>query len=622
MPAAKTILLRFVSAARRRRWLSLGAASAIVSALFAVALSAEQRHPLDVVYARATGVDPAPAPPLTVLRRMSLQLRGSIPKLSELEEFELAPEDARLRFAVVFLRDPAFAAYWGSYFAALLRDRTREKNSAYGVLQRYLSEAIHENKGYDQIVRELITASGSPDQNPAAAFYIRDDGDPLQVAEYAGRLFYGRRVQCARCHDHPYEADFKRRDYYGLASFFSQNYVSKDRDRAWEEFTGRQRLPRDVIEHLDEQARKDYQEQERRYNREIWARLSEAEKKRRRDAARLNYRTVFYEPALGLRYPTSDAEAGGDLVAPKYPDGTRASLPAGADRREAFARWLTAPENARFRKVIINRIWHRLMGWSFFEPFDDWNANTAVRAPELLDHLDGVFLEKGYRVKDLALYIVTSDAYARSSPPPDSTAQANPLQFFPAQRMNPDQLMNALIRGAQAGKVSDIRERGTLAASASADGLEIDLRGIGSLRQPVQGNRELSSAAQIERPADYRSFLAVFGAGPRIDIDDDDPTLTIEQILTLMNGRLTGRLAWESAGADTLFKAEYDRRGNMASVYNLAFRSVLSRDWSEQEKARILELTEVRSARPTYNRAAVQDLLWSLFNSQEFQHVY
>ncbi|MBX7058916.1 MAG: DUF1549 and DUF1553 domain-containing protein [Leptospirales bacterium] len=585
----------------------------------AASLQANDQHPLDAVYQQATGKHPQTAAPAAILRRMSLQLRGSIPRLAELQDFEGQPDDAQRRYAIAFLRDPEFAEYWGSYLASLFRDRTQEKNSVYGGFQRYLSQSLHENKPYNQMAVEMITASGSPEQNPAAGFYLRDDADPLQIAEYAGRLFYGRKVQCARCHDHPYQPDFKRRDYYGLAAFFSQTYASNEYYRDWEQFAGRPWLPGDRRNDLSEEDRKLWQEKEREFNREVLARLSDQQKRDRRQAARLPLRTIFYDPGLGLRYPTSDLEPGGDLVEARYPDGTRAVLRPGQDRRAAFAAWLTAPENVRFRKVIINRIWHRLMGWSFFEPFDDWNQETEMRSPELLDHLEKAFLARGFRIKDLILYIVSSEAYARSAPPPNAADSGDVQLYFQPQRLDADQLMNSLIRAAQAAKVSELRERASLPPAAAAQS-DTDLSGVGTLRLPIQNNRDFVVASQVPRPADYSSFHAVFGAGPRIDIDDDDRTLTIEQILTLINGRLTGRLAWEFAGADTLFKAEFDRSG-MEGAMNLTFRSALSRNWTPEEKQSVLRLVQGRLARPQYDQAALQDLLWALFNSMEFQHV-
>lgn len=597
--------------------------------LAAALLAQDAAHPLDRVYAQYAGRPVQTADSGAVLRRLSLHLRGTIPGVQELEDFENTPEEYRqLRYSVAFMRDPAYAEYWGVYFASMFREKTEGWKLKYASFYQYLALSLHENKPYDQLVREMITATGGPEQNPAANFYLRDDGDALQTAEYVGRLLYGRRVACARCHDHPYD-NFSRRDYYGLAAFFAQVYVEDYYPRDLAAALGGagseyQYLPWDRLENLPEEYRKGLQDKWNQWNRENWNKWTEDQRRTYRQRNQLPLRTVFYHPQQGIRFPRSDTAPGGDLVAPKFPDGSVASIPPGADRRAVFADWLV--RQPRFRKVLINRLWTRLMGWSFFTPLDDLNDKTEIRGAAILDHLDEVFVKRGYRIKDLTLYIVTSDAYARAAPPaagPEAERQSDTL-YFQAQRMNPDQLMNSLIKGSQALKVGDIWERRIIPIDESGNLEDIDLAGMGAVRAPVPAQRDFSSSAEVERPAHYNNFLAVFGAGPRMDIADDDPTLTIEQVLTLMNGRLTGRLAWEYAGNDSFIKQAYDKNQRMEDAYNAVFRSLLTRNMSEAERTAIMRLTASRIGgrqNQGYNREALQDLLWSLFNSQEFLHV-
>ena len=289
-----------------------------------------------------------------------------------------------------------------------MRERTNVRGAKYASYFEYLSQSLHNNKPYDVMARELITATGDTEKNPAANFYVRDDGDPLQVAEYVGRVFYGARLNCARCHDHPFRRDFTRRDYYGFAAFFSQAWVRRNQQGEF--------LPKERMEHLPTNARKEYEQKRNDWYREVWNKMNDRQRKAWREKNKLKYSEVAFEPALELRFPHTDNAPGGDLVKLKFPDGSRAFVEDGEDRRQVFARWLTGQDNERFRKVLINRVWTRLMGWSFFEPLDDWGPETKLRHAKILDHLDQVFLEKKYRIKDLILYIVTSEAYARRSP--------------------------------------------------------------------------------------------------------------------------------------------------------------------------------------------------------------
>ncbi len=582
------------------------------------------QHPLDRVYSEVAGGAIETAPAGVVMRRLSLQLRGVIAGEKELADFEQTAEDDRqLRYAVAYLRDAQFAEYWGLWLGAVFRDQSGGWKLKHGAFYEYLARSLHENKGFDQLVREMLTASGSQAENPAVGFYLRDGADPLQVAEYVGRVFYAKRVQCARCHDHPYDSSFTQRDYYGLAAFFSQQYSTDIYYKEFERHTGRKWLHWNMRENLPEDYRRDLDEGWNRWNAEVWNPMSEAQRQELNRRSQLPLRSIVYYPELGLRFPRRDDAPGGDLVAPKFPDGSRATIPAGEDRRAAFARWLTAPENERFRKAMINRIWHRLMGWSFFEPHDDWNSQTVIRGEKILNHLDQVWLQRGYRIKDLVLYIVTSDAYARAMPPPGAADAADPVRYFQAQRLNPDQLMNSMIKGAAVIKVGDIWERRLIPIDADGAMWDIDLAGIGAIRKPSAQQRDFSSSVEVNRPAEHHTFLSVFGAGPRVDIDDDDATLTIEQILTMVNGRLSGRLAWEFAGNDSAVKQVYDRAQSMEAAYNWVFRNLLGRDMSAEERESILRLTRSRlsAGQSGYNREALQDLLWAIFNSQEFLHV-
>ncbi len=578
-------------------------------------------HPLDAAYRNLTGSPVERGDSALILRRMSLHLRGTIPGIKEIEAFEGAASDSRdLTFAVEFLRSPEFANYWGSWLESLLRGQSAGWKNPQGAFYKYLAESLHENKPYDALVKEMLVSSGSADKNPAAYFYLRDGADPLQTAEYVGRLFYARRAACARCHDHPFEKNFTRRDYYGLAAFFSQQFARSD---SWDPgHLGGTAVPWEVRENLPDADRKSLDQAWNEWNQENWNKWSEAERQAYRKKHELQYNTLFYQAKLGLRFPRTDDEPGGDLVKPRFLDGTTPRIRDGEDRRAVLAAWFADRKNDRFRKVLINRIWTRLMGWSFFTPLDDWNQETKIQAPELLGHLDSVFVQRGYRIKDLILYIVTSDAYQRAAPPPDSVDPG--FAHFPAERMDADQLVNSLIRASQLQTIGDIYEQRRILPLDESGMQNVDLRGTGALKLP-RAQKDFSSAAEVNRPADYNTFLAIFGAGPRRDIDDDEKEISIEQVLTLMNGRLTGRIVWDFAqNKNSYIYQEYQKSKNLESVFDLMYLSTLSRRMTKEEKAGLMKLTRnryVTQMDDAQNAAAMNDLMWALLNSQEFIHV-
>lgn len=590
----------------------------------------DQQHPLDRVYRSELSGDAADnmkaADPHTVLRRMSLHIRGVIPDLGENRAYERAPAETRARsFAVRFLRDPDYAHYWGTIFGDALRERTQFNRTKTGSYFAYLSGSLHANKPYDVMVRELLTARGDTVKNPAANFYIRDDGDPLQVAEYVGRVFYGARLNCARCHDHPFRRDFTRRDYYGFAAFFSQAWVRRNQKGDF--------LPKERMEHFPTADRKEYEEKRRDWYRNVWNKMSDKQRKAWRAKNKLEYAEVVVEPGLQLRFPHTDYAPGGDLVKLKYPDGTRAIVDKGEDRREVFATWLTAKDNDRFRKVLINRVWTRLMGWSFFTPLDDWQPDTKIKHEAILNHLDQVFLEKKYRIKDLILYIVTSDAYARSAPGTGVAEKDRAsIAFYQPRRMDASQLFNSLLRGTQTQQTAQIWERAhkieieaDQAKRAEDLRRDVDLRGMGALKGPSgdRKKRNFSNACEIPRPAHERTILAIFGEGNRNDVDDSSTTPTIDQVLVLLNGRMTGDIIRRYGDKNSWIRKDYGEHKDIARTLDTVYRSLLSRPISPAERERLMPMAKSKFKRDRdFNQSLVQDLVWAVVMSQEFIHVY
>lgn len=587
------------------RSLPVGLALASPALLFA-------ENGLDAVYNEAIG-KPRPAEPHVQLRRMSLHLRGVIPTVAEVRQFQkTAPASRRQVFAYRFLKDADFAHYQAIRFGDMLRDRTDQRGAKFGSFYEYISQSLHANKPYNQMVTEMLTATGTSDGSPAVNYFLRDDADPLQMAEYVGRAFYGRRFSCARCHDHPFDRSFTRRDYYGLAAFFSQAYVKREKQGAF--------VPRNRMEDFPEAERKKYEQAAREWRRNTYDKMSQAQRKKFNEQNRLKYWAIAIEPELGLRFPYSDNAPGGDIVKPKFPDGQRPFLEKGDDRRKVFARWLTAQKNDRFRKVLINRIWTDLMGWSFFTPLDDWTPETKLTGAPILDHLDQVFLEKGYRIKDLMYYIVTSDAYVRIAPAPRGNRPSSNVYYQP-RRMNPSQLLNSMLRGTHMKEIGWIGERALATQSTAA---ALDFRGTGALKGPEKKNRKVTNACEIPRPVNYNSFLSVFGEGDRNDLDEYEDTPTVDQVLALLNGNVSTQ-AWRNAGKnDSFYAQDYARHKDMTKTFDLVFESLLSRPMTAAEGERLKDMISSKYQRreQKFDRGAVEDLVWSIVNSQEFLHIY
>jgi hypothetical protein len=574
-------------------------------------------HPLDDIYRRS-----APkvqrADDLRLFRRLSLQLRGTIPRPEETTAFMQDQRADKLKiYAAEFLRSREFAEYWGTWLGSLLREKTRERSQVYGAFDAYLKSSVHSNKPYTQLVREMLTATGDQNSNPATSFYLRDMADPLQVAEYVGRVFYGQKVTCARCHNHPYDAAFTQQRYYALAAFFSQSYALQRIDFPANEL-GTQVPPQNIWNRFSDSDQALVRKVVQKWRKEKRRNLSAAEKKALREKNKLAFLRLAYDERLGIRMPAEE-NGKGDLVAPVFLDGT---LPDAKirDRRKIFADWLTSEKNSRFRKVFVARVWHRLTGQKFFFPFDDLRADTKIRNPELLAHLATQFSENDTRLKDLLLYIVTSDAWARTTA---NAANADDMEYFLPVRFDSDQLFNALLVATQIGSVKNINER----ALENANLLKAEyanLKGVGYPRLPREKNREYMAACEIERPAPRNSFLSVFGAGDRNDVEDDDSEPTLEQVLVMLNGQLTRNLTREATKKDSYFEKSYVESLGNRSLTAAAFLAVLTRPLTDSEWEKIRDATEPRflKGQKKYSKEFAADLLWSLVNSQEFIHVH
>jgi hypothetical protein len=157
------------------------------------------------------------------LRRVSIDLAGRLPTLEEAEQF-LADQSPNKREGAInrLLDSSDYADYFANKWNAILRNKRRQdfEKPATFAFHDWIRQSLHENKPYDQFVREIITATGAPVQNPPAAWY-REVKDQSAQVEDTAQLFLGLRIQCARCHHHPFEK-WSQQDYYGVAAFFSQ----------------------------------------------------------------------------------------------------------------------------------------------------------------------------------------------------------------------------------------------------------------------------------------------------------------------------------------------------------------------------------------------------------------
>ncbi len=336
------------------------------------------------------GITPSePAGDATFLRRAYLDVIGRLPTPAETRAFlaDGAP-DKRRRLVDQLLERPEYADYWANKWADLLRPNPyRVGIKAVYNLDAWLREAFRRNKPYDQFVRELITAQGSTFRQGAVTVF-RDRRDPAEITPMISQLFLGIRLDCAKCHHHPFEV-WGQEDFYGLAAYFA---------RIGRKGTG------------------------------LSPPISGSEE------------IVFTGTRGEVKHPLT-----GQVLDPKPLFGKAPALEAERDPRQALADWIVSDDNPYFARVLVNRVWADLMGRGLVDPVDDLRATNPPSNGPLLEALARDFRQQGYDLKKLLRTILTSYVYGLSSMPNErNAADTRNYSRHYRQRLQAEVLLDAI----------------------------------------------------------------------------------------------------------------------------------------------------------------------------------
>lgn len=337
-------------------------------------------------------MSPAPnADDLTLARRLTLGLIGTIPSLEEIRRWEAEPHETRTdRWLTAILSDRRCHDYLAERLA---RAFVGVQDGPFIIYRRrrfvaWLSDQLQANRPYDAIVRDLITDSGLWTDRPATNFVTvtvkpdeKDGPDEAELAARVSRAFLGVRLDCAECHDHPFQP-WKQGDFQGLAAFFGQTKRNT--------FTG----------------------------------IADADG----EYAFLNQKTGEQQ-----------------TVAPCVPfDGQL--LPAEGSRRQKLAAWVTNPANRAFGRAVVNRLWAELFGRPLVEPIDD--LGSAAELPVMIDILADDFVAHGYDLRRLIHVIARTEAFRLDSRGNDELTAEHEAAWaaFPVTRLRPEQAIGGLVQ--------------------------------------------------------------------------------------------------------------------------------------------------------------------------------
>jgi hypothetical protein len=336
---------------------------------------------------RKLGLPPsAPADDATFLRRVTLDITGRLPSAEVARKFlEDKADDRREKAIERLLESEAYSDYFANKWAAILRVRRDKDTYASGnfAFHQWIRTAFDQNMPYDRFVREIITASGEISDHPAVAWYRQVAKDFEQVEDVA-QLFLGVRIQCARCHHHPFEK-WSRKDYYGMAAFFS-------------------RVGRKEGISPDEQR-------------------------------------IYHQRGLA---GSKDPKSGAALKPTGLGDQPLDIAPE-EDPRIDLANWLTKPTNPFFARTLVNRYWKHFFGRGIVDPEDDMRDTNPASNKELLDGLSKKFIDSGYDMKELIRTICRSATYQLSSLPnaQNATDRQSFSRYYP-RRLPAEVLLDAI----------------------------------------------------------------------------------------------------------------------------------------------------------------------------------
>jgi hypothetical protein len=294
------------------------------------------------------------------LRRVTIDLIGQMPTEKEFNDFVADTSvDKRERCIDSLLERPEFRDIWVMKWAELLQIRTNNgvSSKALKLYDQWLRESVHAGATIDTIVRNLLPASGGSLENPATNYY-QTETTPQLLAENIAQVFLGTRIQCAQCHNHPFDR-WTMDDYYGFSAFFSQVGYKQAED------------PREL---------------------------------------------TIYNAAEGeMLHPT-----GNRSVQPKFLGENTPPIQQGQDYRAVLAEWLASHKNEAFAKNLSNIIWAHFFGIGIVDPVDDMRISNPPSNPQLLEHLADRLVVHQFEIKGLIREICNSRTYQTSTQRNDS----------------------------------------------------------------------------------------------------------------------------------------------------------------------------------------------------------
>ena len=584
------------------------------------------------------------------LRRVYLDVIGRIPSYDEAKAFlDDTAADKREKLVDKLLNSEGWVSTTYNWYADILRATSRlgTDGTRSGVpYLRWLRESVATNKPYDKMVYELITTNGGgwEEGKGAVGYFERDRAMPLDNMANTTRIFLGTHIECAQCHDHPYDV-WKQKDFYEMSAFTHGLKTGTPKE-----------------------------EQRKFVNEKYNSKTNQDPDKVKRDIYRWLQDNIYDFGVWGdgkgnINLPMDFKGKGGkpgDTVPAKsiYPGASGSKTRDMKDAREEFAGWMTDPKNPRFTLIMVNRLWKRSMGIGLFEPVDKFvmpskdNPGTVVNNPDVLKYLEGVLKELNYDVKAFQKVLFNTRTYALGT----NRDAVDPRAIYAfhgraVKRMTAEQVWdsmatlvvpgidyrkggalnpNAVVAGRNLGKsvyevykevinmkppeisawVDKIISYG--GAKGGGEDMMMDKNmmaandaAAGSMKDAAQWNgfsKDILRASELSSPTPPQHFLRKFGQSSREVIEGGSSESDVTQVLSLINGHVEKNIVSESRAV--VYKAINDAATPEAKV-KAAFLGILTRNPTPAELD--LMLPEAKK-----DREGIKNIIYALLNSNEF----
>lgn len=557
-----------------------------------------------------SGTQPAPrTSDEDFLRRIHFDLAGTVPSAREVTLFGLDP-DPQKREKVIerLLKSEEYSHNWAEYWRDVIFLRATDLKSRIveGAFEKWMSDRIRDNEGWDKIVTTLLTASGPVADHGETGLIFAHGGQADELAAESSRIFLGIQIQCANCHDHPSDK-WKRQQFHALAAFFPRVTVRRMKGStdprafevaSYEAPAGGRGKGKGV--NFKEHPERLFA----RFDRNHDGKITRAEVKNtnfekpferlltqagKKDGS-LTLKEIKDIPPANQKGPQAEhfmpdlknpSSKGTKMEPVFFVNGKRpkSGLP-DEERRHALAKYLTADSDPWFSRAYVNRMWNEMVGEGFYMPVDDMGPQRQARMPEVLDLLADAWTANHYDMQWMFRTIARTETYQREIRPKDPSVESPPV--FAAstpKRLRADQLFNAIC------KVLGIE---------GVEPKETDKPGNG--KRPARNPRA--------------QFAFLFGYDP--STSQDDLTGNVPQALFMMNSRLINSLihAQGKTRLATILEKYPDNKDAVREVYVLT----LAREPSDKEEKICLNYVKDVGNR----HEGFEDVMWSLMNSSEF----